>query len=1632
MRKTSFSLCMSFIFMMSVIPISAQQVSQESAMQKALSFFNETDSPASSARKAPRKTPQLKLANNSNALYIFNDESNGGFVIVSGDERMPDILGYSYEGRFDIDNLPNNLLAWLDGYAAQVDYLRMHPETKTSPHRRVQGASIAPMLDCEWDQWWPYNLMCPSEFPTGCVATTMAQIMYYHKWPEQTRTAIHGYTDEFGMVLSDYPIMPIDWDNMMPSYHDGEDYPQEQLDAVAQLMVLCGASVRMNYSQDVSATLIDKVVKSFPRYFGYDKDLSLIYSEEYDLNAWNQLIYDELSDNRPVIYGGSSETYGHVFVVDGYDGNDYFHLNWGWGGSMNGNFLLTALPDFNEEQCAIIGIQPTTTPLPDAYGVLENGTMTLYYDTEKDTRSGQVFPNLATVFPDYSSDIETLRCPQDPEMTACIIDPSFAEFELETLYSFFSECENLKSITGLKYLNTSHVTDMTGMFFQCHSLETIDFNGFQTDGVQSMASLFSGCNSLKKLELSGFNTESVIFMDGMFCGCSSLEELDLNSFNTENTALMTCMFEYCSALKSLDLSSFNTKNLLEMYAMFEGCSSLTDLNLSGFNTENVIEMAFTFRYCSSLKNLDLSSFNTENVITMWAMFEGCTSLESLDLSNFNTGKVGEMYDMFDMCYALKTLDVSSFNTSNVSSMHFMFRECESLESLDLRGFYTNNVTDMYAMFACCYSLKNLDLSSFNTSNVTTMSSMFGGCGALTAINLSSFNTDNVIDMSGMFENCGSLKELDLSSFNTSNVKDMNAMFNGCGSLESLDLSNFDTSNVENMWCTFSNCGSLKSLDLSGFNTSNVTTMYGMFVSCESLTTLDLSSFNTENVKDMDLMFNRCVSLKTLDLSGFNTSNVTSMNLLFLGCNSLESIDLHNFITDKVTGMNMMFRECHALKNINISGFNTLNVTDMSYMFTDCMSLESLDLSSFNTSNVNSMSNMFNGCWYLESLDLSNFNTSNVNDMNGMFNGCWSLASIYVSNDWNTKSVENGDGMFNDCNRLVGEMGTNYSEEHTGLDYAHIDGGPDNPGYLSDWKMADNRLKFNDLTMNAGVRESTIVTLKQINRKYTTIQFDLQLPVELSMEIYDLIAEQIGEMTFSVEQQEDGTLRFIVNCSNTIKSGDIFSLAIRADKKAAAGNYEYRLKNIILSDAYGNETKLEDAVASAKVFPPVTVTAHNIIREYGEPNEELTFDISESYALGAPTISCEADSSSPAGNYAIVVGQGDIEADTVTLVNGTLTITKAPLSIAAGTYSKKQGDPMPEFTLSYDGFKNDETADVLTTQPTVSCEATEVSTPGEYEVLVSGAEAENYEISYVAGKLIVTEADPVVITAISCTKKYGEANPTFEFTVEGAVLSGTPEISCEATETSPIGNYDIVVKQGTVENFNVSFICGTLTIEPAPLEIAVQDAVRVYGEENPEFALIYKGFVNGEDETVLTTQPTVQTAAVLTSDTGEYELEVSGAESKNYAISYINGTLTIEKAPQKIIWEQEFTEEVMTGDTIALTAESSSNLPVFYVLNSNDVAILFEEDGNWFISCTNEGILVIRATQEGDKNHLAAEDVVKKIVIIVNSIGNISTDNNHERYYRMDGIETESLSNGFHVVVTKNADGTRTIKKVFIR
>lgn len=354
----------------------AGPVSKEQARQLAADFVKTR--PAAAASKAAGNVTQqadaLSLVtlsqNRQEAMaapfYIFNIGERQGFVIVSGDDRTTSVLGYSDEGCIDPERMPENLRYWLDDYAQQLKTLAQMDDTQASKALRAPSRaavqtrnSIAPLITTKWDQATPYWNKCPQFMNsdneadgyelayTGCVATAMSQIMYFHKQPEQTLAEIPAYSFTYSDGNYNYgtfdvdaqPVTTLDWAHMRETYTGAED--EVYTDAVATLMLYAGCSVKMQYGRNSSGAFTDDIPQGF-RYFGYGSKIA--FRIDYTQQAWEDLVYSELATGRPMIYNGTAGSGGgHSFICDGFEYGDYFHINWGWGGMGNGFFQLSIL-----------------------------------------------------------------------------------------------------------------------------------------------------------------------------------------------------------------------------------------------------------------------------------------------------------------------------------------------------------------------------------------------------------------------------------------------------------------------------------------------------------------------------------------------------------------------------------------------------------------------------------------------------------------------------------------------------------------------------------------------------------------------------------------------------------------------------------------------------------------------------------------------------------------------------------------------------------------------------------------------------------------------------------------------------------------------------------------------------------------------------------------------------------------------------------------------------------------------------------------------------------------------------------------------------------------------------------------
>ena len=396
------------------IPVSAASapVSRQQAQEVALRFMSEKGMLSTSVELAYR-APRLGQDASLSSYYVFNAPEGRGYVVVSGDDRTAEVLGYARKGTFDATRLPAHVKSFLQTYADEIRFLDDHhiAASQRAP-RRAAGEedyeAIAPLMASRWDQGSPYNLLCPSGSPTGCAATSTAQVMYYHKWPAATTAEIPSYVTETRHFKQDaVPAgTPFHWDDMADTYGGGASSASRQ--AVAELMSYVGRAIKMDYDFMGSGAFSFDMPPALNDYFDYQ--VTHLFRKNYSLAAFEDSIYNQLSNGYPVIFNGMSTGGGHSFVVDGYDSDHFFHVNWGWGGQDDNYFLLSVLNPYNNTSYGsssssdgfsfdqdVLFLKPgmqTKAPfyalMTNIVGVTSDGVLVEYYSDLQGTHTFQV------------------------------------------------------------------------------------------------------------------------------------------------------------------------------------------------------------------------------------------------------------------------------------------------------------------------------------------------------------------------------------------------------------------------------------------------------------------------------------------------------------------------------------------------------------------------------------------------------------------------------------------------------------------------------------------------------------------------------------------------------------------------------------------------------------------------------------------------------------------------------------------------------------------------------------------------------------------------------------------------------------------------------------------------------------------------------------------------------------------------------------------------------------------------------------------------------------------------------------------------------------------------------------------
>lgn len=372
------------------VTASSETLTPAQALARVNNMATEATAPGArrmAARALASATPARIVTNHSSEaeLYVFTP-ADGGMMLVSAESETPALIGYSDQYIAGAE-MPPALQMMIDNYAAEIAAMRAGDVIYgAAAQSRAEGSDdmpeIAPLCSTRWNQDAPYNQRCPTvggyRSVTGCVATAMAQVLKVYEYPAKCSGGTYSYVWNNSYLTLNYDDVTLDWDAMTDTYNSSSS--AESKAAVAELMRAVGYSANMNYSPEASGASSLDLQVGLVRNFGFDCTLGYYYREWFPLAQWQKMIYDVLAEGYPVYYDGvtADNQAGHAFVVDGYRGDNFFHLNWGWGGVSDGYFLLTALDPaiqgiggasagFDRSQGAILGLKKgQTTSSADA------------------------------------------------------------------------------------------------------------------------------------------------------------------------------------------------------------------------------------------------------------------------------------------------------------------------------------------------------------------------------------------------------------------------------------------------------------------------------------------------------------------------------------------------------------------------------------------------------------------------------------------------------------------------------------------------------------------------------------------------------------------------------------------------------------------------------------------------------------------------------------------------------------------------------------------------------------------------------------------------------------------------------------------------------------------------------------------------------------------------------------------------------------------------------------------------------------------------------------------------------------------------------------------------------------------
>ena len=1496
-------------------------ITREQARQKALAFqilrgdTRQVKAVTSEKRLAPRKG----AATHQEPYFVFERGDDEGFLIVSGDDATIDVLGYCDKGTFDYEQLPPGLQDMLTDYASQIEAIQSGAPVLKMP---ANHPKVEQLMTSTWSQGYPYNLKCPldngNRSVTGCVATAIAQLLYYNrdKSVDETTATIPSFnTRGKGIHVDAIPAgSPIDWANMKDSYSSATDLQRQ---AVADLMLYCGAAVQMDYTSSSSGAYSSDAYKAFINYFGYGSSVRFVtYQDVTTDDGWDAVAYGEISAGRPFYVSGSNGSGGHAFVCDGYESQRY-HINWGWGGKSDGYYYFSNLTPgdgqgtggsdsgYNGGKQIVIGLEPEN---------YENKVMRF-----ADTTVSEICLN------NFDADDNGLL--------------TYGEIAAVTALGSVFKDTNIKTFNELYYF--TGITDLSDDAFNgCESLNTLRL----PKKLKSLgARAFKGCVSLRQINLpTGINHIG----EEAFCGCNIMNAIELTS---QMTAIEKATFKGCNQLTTIDLpisiSSIGNeafadcRNLREFYVH---TYSPSEISMGSGIFDNIDLTGATLHVMQGTKTY----FETTD---QWKTFGNISQTRDISGGHFTNIEAGKSYYIYNVGTGRYLTNGEAYGTQAVVGTSPMLFKAVRTNAMANGLYYFTNESGGY-----------LFRTTEDTNVGTGVKAVFVDGTELKATtcywNVQAVK-DNVytIQLPSNFSGYTAGEYLGIQSDHTSN-----AASPSYGAYYDIEYANnqkgcqwqfvaYDKDFTEN-YLQAEVLGNLVSMAKK--ERKNCDQEQAIYLNLESTTEEIINAQNSLRSKLSLIIFTDSEARKAcLSLYDTDTNGELSYE---------EASDV------KDLGYEFYFNNNTAMKSFNELRYFKNAYRIPSWAFINCTNLESVIL----PDGIEIIEEKaFQNCKRLGAINLPS-HVSTIGDY--AFDGCTALKEVTIEAE-DPQSVSIGTGAFNNvpismCTLYV-PFGTKALYEKANI--------WKNFGHIIEVRGSHTQPKFSPITADKTGYLYNIGT-----RKYVTMgeAYGTQSVVALSGRVYKLKRTLLSGKEcyyFLDAKANDERVIFRTNTDKKVGEGvaacfgdgslstkaywtltpydageNIFTLQVpESDTLYAEGEYLGTDKNHATNYTYSGTSGIywdisgitdnalwafvsEEDMAQANKYDNVVAQ----LKEMLATAREKMFNVDDEQAVYDNAESTYVDllaALKSVREKLRIITFSDETAETICLKNwdadadGNLTFDEAAAvtnlgETFRGASTMKYFEELKYFTgltaISDNAFRSSSqlvTLFIPKNVKTIGAYAFTACSLLRNLVILNDSEMIPFGSCSLSNKATVflpqqmlatyqtdekwstnvkrlTEYTGKPIVTAEATRIYGRTTGTITTVVLGAPVEGDPTTECDLLKvgTTPVGTYPIIVNQGTIITPGVNLQEGVLTITPAPLTITAKSYTRNVGEQNPEFELTYNRFRNKETDTVFTVRPVITCDATISSPAGEYEIRVSGAEAHNYDITYVNGTLTI--------------------------------------------------------------------------------------------------------------------------------------------